>query len=90
MAFPAIPTGGRVLTTYQANTTATRTFPNLSSLTKNSGDLLIAIIACYDCTGNNATFGSWGGSFIEFVDQGSTTGPTMAIGAAYKWSTGSE
>ena len=42
MAFPSIPTGGRVLTTNQADTSGTRTFPSLSSLTKNSGDLLIA------------------------------------------------
>ena len=29
---------GRLLTVEQANTTATRTFPSLSSLTKDSGD----------------------------------------------------
>ena len=91
MTFPTIPTAGasRILSVNQANTTATRTFPNLSSLTKNSGDLLIAIVFCYQTgTGTNAAFSSWGGSFTEFHD--SATSTTMAIGCAYKWSTGSE
>lgn len=91
MTFPTIPTTGegRVLTTFQANTTSPRTFPNLSSLTKNSGDLLIAIIAAYQTsTGTNAAFSSWGGSFNEFHD--SATSTTMAMGAAYKWSDGTE
>lgn len=89
MTFPTIPTvaAGRVLTTFQANTTSPRTFPNLSSLTKNSGDLLIAIIAVYQST-TVPCFSSWGGSFTEFVDAG--TASTISIGAAYKWSTGSE
>lgn len=88
MAFPSVPTvaGGRVLTAVQANTTATRTFPNLSSLTKNAGDLLLAIIVAYQSTAG--AFGTWGASFTEFTDQFTST--TMAIGAAYKWSTGSE
>jgi hypothetical protein len=89
MAFPSIPTvaAGRVLTTVQADTSGTRTFPNLSSLTKSSGDLLIAIIAAYQSSVTPA-FSAWGGGFTEFHDSGSST--TMAIGAAYKWSTGSE
>ncbi len=89
MTFPAIPLAAdnRVLTTFQANTTSPRTFPNLSSLTKNSGDLLIAIIAVYQST-TVPCFSSWGGSFTEFVDSG--TASTISIGAAYKWSTGSE
>ena len=91
MTFPTIPTAaaGRVLTANQADTTATRTFPNLSSLTKSSGDLLVAIIVAYQTsTGTNAAFSSWGGGFTEFHD--SATSTTMAIGCAYKWSTGSE
>jgi hypothetical protein len=91
MAFPTVPTSGngRLLSTVQQNTTATRTFPDLSSLTKTSGDLLIAIIVAYQTTAtSNAAFGTWGGSFTEFVDQSTST--TMAIGAAYKFSTGSE
>jgi hypothetical protein len=90
MTFPTIPTvaAGRVLTTVQANTTATRTFPSLSGLTKNSGDLLIAIAIAYQSSVTNAAFSSWGGGFTEFHDSSSST--TMAIGIAYKWSDGSE
>lgn len=89
MAFPTIPTvaAGRVLFTNQADTSGTRTFPNLSSLTKNAGDLLIAIIITYQSS-TNPQFSSWGGGFTEFSDQGSSS--TLGIGIAYKWSTGSE
>ena len=91
MAFPTVPTAAAstVLTGIQANTTATRTFPSLSGLTKNSGDLLIAIVVAYQTsTGTNAAFSGWTGGFTEFHD--SATSTTMAIGCAYKWSTGSE
>jgi hypothetical protein len=84
MAFPTIPTAGagRVLTTTQANTTAARTFPSLSSLTKNSGDLLIAICIAYQSSASAGTvFGTWGGGFTEFVDVGGSTS-NMSIGAA--------
>lgn len=89
MAFPTIPTvaAGRVLFTNQANTTATRTFPDLSSLTKNAGDLLIAIIATYQSS-TNPQFSSWGGGFTEISDQGTST--TLGLGVAYKWSDGTE
>lgn len=97
MAFPTIPTvgDGRVLFTNQANATSPRTFPDLSSLTKASGDLLIAIICAYQSSAGagapgGSVFSSWGGSFTEFCDQMTTNSSTMAIGAAYKWSTGSE
>ena len=94
MAFPTIPTGGRVLTA-NIDGTGTRTFPDLSGLTKNSGDLLIAIIVAYQSSSGagapgGAVFSAWGGSFTEFCDQMTTNSSTMAIGAAYKWSTGSE
>jgi len=91
MAFPTIPTvgAGRVLGNNQANTTATRTFPNLSGLTKNAGDLLIAIVVGYQTgTGTNAAFSGWTAGWTEFHD--SATSTTLAIGMAYKWSTGSE
>lgn len=90
MAFPLIPTvaDSRILTSIQADTTGTRTFPNLSSLTKTPGDLLIAICVGYQSSVANAAFSGWGGGFTEFVDSGSAT--TMAIGVAYKWSTGAE
>lgn len=89
MAFPTIPTvaAGRVLTTTQADANNPRTFPSLTGLTKNSGDLLIAIIVAYQSSASPA-FSSWGGSFTEFHDSGS--GSTLAIGMAYKWSSGSE
>lgn len=96
MAFPTIPTAGagRVLTA-NIDGTGTRTFPDLSGLTKNSGDLLIAIIVAYQSsTGAGApggtVFSAWGASFTEFCDQMTTNSSTMAIGAAYKISTGSE
>lgn len=90
MAFPTIPTvaGGRVLYTLNTAGGSPKTFPNLSSLTKNAGDLLIAIIIEYDGNSTDAEFSSWGGGFTEFGDRAGTT--TMAIGCAYKWSTGSE
>lgn len=90
MAFPTIPTvaAGRVLTAVQADTTATRTFPNLSSLTKSAGDLLIAICVAYEYASTDAAFSSWGGGFTEFTDQGPIN--AAGIGCAYKWSTGSE
>jgi hypothetical protein len=94
MAFPIIPTGGRVLTT-NIDGTGTRTFPDLSGLTKGVGDLLIAIIVAYQSSAGagapgGTVFSAWGASFIEFCDQMTTDSSTMAIGAAYKWSTGSE
>jgi hypothetical protein len=90
MTFPTIPTAaaGRILATLNTAGGATKTFPDLTSLTKNAGDLLIAIAITYDGNSTNAEFSSWGGGFTEFVDQATTA--TMAIGAAYKWSTGSE
>lgn len=91
MAFPTIPTvaATRLLTGVQANTTATRTFPSLTGLTKASGDLLIAIVIAYQTTATaNAAFSGWTAGWTEFKDQSSAT--TMAIGMAYKWSTGSE
>jgi hypothetical protein len=92
MAFPTIPTtaAGRVLSNTQANTSGTRTFPSLSGLTKNSGDLLIAICVVYQSSaGAGAVFSSWGGGFTEFLDVGGGT-TNMSIGAASKISTGSE
>jgi hypothetical protein len=90
MTFPTIPTvaGGRVLTTTGLTCASGQTFPNLSSLTKNAGDLLIAIVIIYDGNSTNAEFSGWGAGFTEFADSASTT--TMGIGAAYKWSDGTE
>jgi hypothetical protein len=49
---------------------------------------LIAICIEYDGNSTNAEFSGWGGSFTEFADQAGTA--TMAIGAAYKFSDGTE
>jgi hypothetical protein len=91
MAFPTIPTtgNGRLLSQNQNNLTAARTFPSLSSLTKNSGDLLVAIAIAYERSAASATFGSWGGGFTEAtdIDGGATT---MAVGIATKVSDGTE
>ena len=90
MAFPTIPTvaNGRVLVTTQANTTSPRTFPTLSSLTKNSGDLLVAIIVGYQSSLTSAIWSSWGASFTELLDIGVST--QHCVGIAYKWSDGTE
>ena len=70
MAFPTIPTAGagRVLVANQADTSATRTFPSLTGLTKSAGDLLIAIIYCTSQSLVCRLF-SWGGGFTEFADR---------------------
>lgn len=57
-------------------------------LTKEVGDLLLAIAVEYDGNSTDAEFSGWGASFTEAGDRAGTT--TMAIGVAYKWSTGSE
>lgn len=88
MAFPSIPTGGRVIVGNQADANTPRTFPDLSTLTKNSGDLLIAIIVCYQSSLTSAIFSSWGASFTELLDVGVST--QHCVGIAYKWSDGTE
>lgn len=91
MAFPVIPTvaNGRIVTGLDtAGGSGTKTFPSLTGLTKNQGDLLIAICVIYDGNSTNAEFSSWGASFTEFGDFATTT--TMGIGCAYKWSDGTE
>jgi len=89
MTFPTIPTGGRRVTGVQADTSATRTFPDLSGLTKNAGDLLIAIVIAYQSTATaNQVWSGWSAGWTEFADFSQTT--NGAIGAAYKWSDGTE
>lgn len=91
MAFPTIPTvaNGRMLVTFQANATATRTFPDLAGLTTNAGDLLVAIVVAYERSAAGATFSGWTGGFAELadVDGGAAT---MAVGIATKTSIGAE
>lgn len=91
MSFPTIPTAGAGTIVSQLNTAggATKTFTNiLNGLTKNSGDLLIAICVIYDGNSTNAEFSSWTAGWTEFGDIATTT--TMGIGAAYKFSDGTE
>ena len=89
MAFPTIPTGGRVISGFQTGTTPTRTFPNLNTLTSPAGELIVALVFGYQTgTGTNAAFSGWTGGFTEFGDFASTT--TLAIGAAWKISNGAE
>jgi hypothetical protein len=91
VTFPTIPTtgNGRLLTAVTGTASTTHTFPNLTSLTKNAGDLLIAVVVQYQATtDNNAEFASWGASLNELLDD--TDATQIAMGAGYKWSTGSE
>lgn len=95
MAFPTIPTGTRVVTGNVVAASGTRTFPSLTGLTKNNGDLLIAIIVAYQSSAGagapgGTVFSAWGAGFTEFCDQMTTNSSTMAIGAAYKFSDGTE
>jgi hypothetical protein len=84
VTFPTIPSGAQALVVTQADTSATRTFPSLSSLTKSPGDLLVAVIVVYTGSG----FSGWGGGFTEVADIGISGGFQMGI--ATKVSTGSE
>jgi hypothetical protein len=90
VTFPTIPTSGagQIVSSANTNPAGTHTFPNLNTLTAPAGTLIIALCIIYDGNSTNAEFSSWGGGFTEFVDQATTT--TMGIGAAYKWSSGSE
>jgi hypothetical protein len=90
MAFPTIPTtgAGTVVTGVQTGNSGTRTFPSLTGLTKNNGDLLIAIIVCYQSSLTSAIFSSWGAGFTEIRDIGVTT--QHCVGVAYKFSDGTE
>lgn len=85
MSFPNIPATATstLLTQNQADTTATRTFPSLTTLNKSHGNLLVAVILGYRSNATNAAFSSWGAGFTEFLDSGTST--TGALGAAYKW-----
>jgi hypothetical protein len=92
MAFPTIPTAGAntLLFSVTAAAGTTHTFPSLTTLDNANGDLLIAVIALYQASATGNTFGTWGGSFTEFGDSSSATNPSVAMGAAYKISNGTE
>lgn len=90
MTFPTVPTvaAGRVLFANQADTSSTRTFPSLTGLTKNSGDLLVAIVVGYQSSLTSAIFSAWGASFSEIRDIGVSS--QHCVGVAYKISDGTE
>jgi hypothetical protein len=93
MAFPTVPTAGAntLLTTNQSTATTTHTFPSLTTLDNAAGDLLLAIIGKYDGAAADAEFSAWGASFTEFVDRSASgTNIPPSIGAAYKFSDGTE
>jgi hypothetical protein len=93
VTFPTVPTAGAntLLPSSQATATTTHTFPDLTTLDNAAGDLLLAIICKYDGASTDAEFSSWGGGFTEFVDRAQNgTNVPGAIGAAYKFSDGTE
>ena len=77
MAFPTVPTqaGGRIAFVNQLNTTATLTGPNLNTLTKSPGDLLIAIAGEYQSNaGTNAAYTGWAGGGLTWTEIADSTG----------------
>ncbi len=91
MAFPTIPTeaDGRAIYTTEPDTTSPRTSPNLSGLTRNTGDLLIAIVMGYQSTATvGQVWSNWTSGWTEFLDSSTTT--NACIGAAYRWCDGTE
>lgn len=91
MVFPVIPTAAAstLQLNWEADTNATRNFGGTSGLDIVNGDLLIAVIACYQTgTGTDAAFSGWTNGFTEIHD--TATSLTLAMGAAYKWADGAE
>lgn len=88
MAFPTVPTqaNGDLAFVNQLNTTATLTGPNLNTLTKNPGDLLIAIAGEYQSTAAlNAGWTGWAGgglTWTEIADRGASGTANGRIGIA--------
>jgi hypothetical protein len=95
MTFPTIPTvgAGRVVGLNQLNTTATLTGPNLNTLTKAPGDLLIAIAGEYQSdAGADAAFTGWAGGGLTWTEIRDSTGTAVnRLGVAFaRVVTGSE
>jgi hypothetical protein len=93
--FPTIPTvaDGRVVGVNQLNTTATLTGPNLNLLTKQPGDLLIAIAGEYQSdAGADAAFTGWAGGGLTWTEIRDSTGTAVnRLGVAFaRVITGSE
>src|SRR5215211_9563929 len=89
MAFPTIPTtaAGRVAGLNQLNTTATLTGPDLNTLTKAPGDLVIAIAGEYQSSAaTGAAYTGWAGgglTWTEILDGGATGTTENRLGVAY-------
>lgn len=78
--FPTIPTvaDGRVAFVNQLNTTATLTGPNLNTLTKAPGDLLIALAGEYQSNaGASAAFTGWAGGGLTWTEIADSTGTAV-------------
>jgi len=92
VAFPTTPTAGAntLLFSVTAAAGTTHTSPSLTTLDNAAGDLLIWVIVLYQASATGNAFGTWGGSFTEFGDSSSATNPSIAMGAAYKISDGTE
>ena len=77
--FPTIPTvaAGRIIFLNQLNTTATLTSPDLSTLTFDAGDTLIAIAGEYQSNaGADAAFTGWAGGGLTWTEIRDSTGTT--------------
>lgn len=95
MPFPTIPAvaDGRIAGLNQLNTTATLTGPDLSTLTKGAGDLLIAIAGEYQSNaGTDAAYTGWAGGGLTWTEIRDSTGTAVnRLGVAYaRVVTGSE
>jgi len=95
VAFPTTPTvaGNTLLSSTTSPASTTHTFPSLTTLAPQAGDLLIAICLLYTgSTGGSAgdQFSAWGGSFNELADLETTTALDVAIGIATKTAVGGE
>jgi hypothetical protein len=79
MAFPAIPTAPtQVAGLNQLNTTATLTGPNLNTLTKSAGDLLVAIAGEYQSNaGTDAAYTGWAGGGLTWTEIRDSTGTAV-------------
>jgi hypothetical protein len=94
-AFPTIPTqaAGTLAFVNQLNTTATLTGPNLNTLTKSPGDLLIAIAGEYQSNaGTDAAYTGWAGGGLTWTEIRDSSGTAVnRLGVAYaRVVTGSE
>lgn len=77
MTFPTVPTqaAGRIGFVNQLDTTATLTGPNLNTLTKAPGDLLIAIAGEYQSNaGTDAAYTGWAGGGLTWTEIRDSTG----------------